>query len=88
MDVPEISRFFGIVIRMFYAEHGVPHFHARYGKHVATIGIELPGVLSGSLPPRALGMALEWGALHRAELAENWRLLRVSQSPRRIPPLQ
>jgi hypothetical protein len=86
--VPEISRFFGIVIRMFYAEHGAPHFHARYGKHVASIGIDPPGVLSGLLPPRAMGMALEWCALHSVELAENWRLLRAGQRPRRIPPLQ
>lgn len=86
--MPEISRFFGIVIRMFYAEHGVAHFHARYGRHAATIAIERLDVLSGSLPPRALGLVLEWGALHRAELFEDWQLLRSALPARPIPPLQ
>jgi hypothetical protein len=86
--MPEISRFFGIVIRMFYPEHGVAHFHARYGRHKASIAIETLALISGSLPPRALGMVLEWAALHRDELMEDWRLLREAQRPRPIPPLQ
>ena len=86
--MPEISRFFGIVIRMFYSEHGVAHFHARYGRNRASIAIETLALLQGSLPPRALGMVLEWASLHRAELLEDWRLLRESQRPRPIPPLQ
>ena len=86
--MPEISRFFGIVIRMFYAEHGVAHFHARYGRSNASIAIETLGVIGGSLPPRALGMALEWAALHRAELLEDWDRLRRAEPPRPIPPLQ
>lgn len=86
--MPTISRFFGIIIRMFYPEHGVPHFHARYGRHTASIAIETLTVLSGSLPPRALGMVLEWGALHRAELLEDWRLLREARRPLPIPGLE
>lgn len=86
--MPEISRFFGIVIRMFYDEHGVAHFHAHYGDDNAVIGIENLAVLSGSLPPRALGMVLEWAALHRRSLTEDWDLLRKSLPPRPIPPLQ
>lgn len=85
--MPEISRFFGIVVRMFYAEHGVAHFHAAYGGASATIAIETLGVLSGSLPPRALGMVLEWASLHRQELLEDWKLLRSGRAPRPIAPL-
>jgi hypothetical protein len=86
--MPEISRFFGIVIRMFYAEHGVPHFHARYGRKVVSVRIDRLSVLSGSLPPRALGMVLEWAALHQAELQANWERLRAARRPRPIAPLQ
>jgi hypothetical protein len=85
--MPEISRFFGIVIRMYYREHGIPHFHARYGRRGASIAIESLALLSGSLPPRALGMVLEWAALHHEELLEDWRLLREAQPPRPIAPL-
>ena len=86
--MPEISRFFGIVIRMFYAEHGVPHFHARYGRDLVSVRIDGLTILSGSLPPRALGMVLEWAALHRGELLENWERLRRAERPRPIAPLQ
>jgi hypothetical protein len=85
--MPEICRFFGIVIRMFYREHGVPHFHARYGSRKVSIDIDTLAVRSGSLPPRALGMVLEWAALHRSELLADWKLLRQSRTPRPIPPL-
>ena len=85
--MPEISRFFGIVIRMFYAEHGVPHFHARYGRNVISVRIGGLSVLSGSLPPRALGMVLEWAALHQGAMMENWRRLRNDQSIEAIDPL-
>lgn len=86
--MPEICRFFGIVIRMFFDEHGPPHFHAVYGRHRVSIAIRGPSVLSGSLPARALGMALEWAALHREELQENWDRMRDAQPPHKLPPLQ
>jgi hypothetical protein len=70
--VPEISRFFGIVIGMFYAEHGVPHFHAVYGSDTASIGIVGARILEGGLPPRAMRLVLEWERLHERELLENW----------------
>jgi hypothetical protein len=63
-DVPEISRFFGIVVQMFYDDHSPPHFHARYGRHQAVIGIRGLTVLKGHLPPRALGLVMEWAAQH------------------------
>ena len=85
--MPEISRFFGIIIRMYYAEHGVAHFHAVYGSDSATIAIDTLATLAGSLPPRALGMVLEWASLHRDELREDWKLLRAGRPPQPIAPL-
>ncbi|MHB1843341.1 MAG: DUF4160 domain-containing protein [Deltaproteobacteria bacterium] len=66
--VPELSRFFGIVIAMFYNDHAPPHFHARYGSHKAIISIDDQRVIEGSLPPRALGLVVEWAAVHRSDL--------------------
>jgi Domain of unknown function (DUF4160) len=80
--VPEIGRFFGIVIAMFYADHAPPHFHARYGEHRAIIDIESSALLGGALPSRSLGLVVEWATQHRAELRENWML-----APRQEPLL-
>lgn len=85
--MPEISRFLGIVIGMFYSEHGVPHFHAVYGEHEVSIEIDSRVVL-GEFPPRALRLVLEWAELHRAELLENWELARQGQPLIRIAPLE
>jgi hypothetical protein len=86
--VPEISRFFGIVIGMFYAEHGVPHFHAVYGSAKASIGIADARVLEGGLPPRALRLVLEWARLHERELLENWGRARRGDPLEPIAPLE
>lgn len=86
--MPEICRFFGIVIRMYFDEHGAPHFHAIYGRHKVSVAIEGLTLLSGSLPPRALGMVLEWAVLHREELRENWERMRQNEPPRKLRPLQ
>lgn len=85
--MPEISRFFGIVITMYYDEHPPPHFHARYGKKGVVIRIE-DGAVSGKLPPRAVGLVLEWWSLHQAELATNWQLLMEGKEPKKIQPLE
>jgi hypothetical protein len=86
--MPEICRFLGIVISMFYADHSPPHFHARYGEHRAIIDIESSTLLSGSLPPRPLGLVMEWAARHRAELRDDWRLARQQEPLLPIPPLE
>jgi hypothetical protein len=70
--MPEISRFFGIVITMFFGDHAPAHFHARYGQHKASISIDSLAVLDGSLPPRVLGLVIEWATLHRTELKADW----------------
>ena len=86
--VPEISRFFGIIIRMYFGDHDPPHFHAFYGEYVAVIGIDPIEVIAGELPHRAVSMAIEWAALHQRELKENWRRLHEDESARKIPPLR
>jgi len=66
--MPEISRFFGIIIAMFFDDHNPPHFHARYGNDNAVIKITDLTVLEGYLQPRALGLVMEWAAIHKDEL--------------------
>jgi hypothetical protein len=85
--VPRISEFYGIAIAMYYAEHGIPHFHAVYAGQDASIAIESFEILAGSLPDRALKLVREWAGLHRAELEENWRRAGGGQPLERIAPL-
>lgn len=84
--MPEISRFFGIVIRMLANEHAPPHFHAVYGEYEVTVTID-EGVVTGRFPGRPLRLVLEWRDLHQAELTANWERLRAGRPPRPIPPL-
>jgi len=86
--MPELSRFFGIVITMYARDHPPPHFHARYGEHEALIDIESSRVLRGALPGRAQAMVDEWCVLHRAELRAAWAALRRGATPDRIAPLE
>jgi hypothetical protein len=85
--LPEISRFLGIVIRMYYREHSPPHFHARYGDHEIVVQIET-GLVEGRFPRRALRHVLEWHALHRVELAVDWALAEAGRPLRPIEPLE
>ncbi len=85
--MPEISRFLGIVIGIFYSEHGVAHFHAVYGEHEISVEVE-SGKIHGQFPARALRLVLEWASLHREELIENWQLARQGQPLRSIAPLE
>ena len=86
--MPEISRFYGIIIAMFYDEHNPPHFHARYGKQKAAIEIRPLRVLEGRLPPRALGLVMEWASQHQDALIEDWELARDDKRPKKIRPLK
>ncbi|MFQ5855874.1 MAG: DUF4160 domain-containing protein [Anaerolineae bacterium] len=86
--MPEISRFFGIIVRMYFDEYPPPHFHAIYGEHEAQIGIDPIVVLRGSLPRRATSMVIEWAALHQRELMDDWDLLRNNQPAQKIEPLE
>ena len=79
---------YGIVIQMFWREHGPPHFHALYGEHEAIIDIRELRVMRGSLPRRAMALVLEWAAEHRDELMEDWNLCSRLRTPKPIEPLR
>ncbi len=85
--MPELSRFYGIIVRMYFGDHPPPHFHAFYGSAEAVIEIGTLAVIAGSLPPRALGLVIEWATLHHTELGEAWRRAENHESPGRIDPL-
>ena len=86
--MPEISRFFGIVITMYYKDHPPPHFHVRYSGQKAVVTIESLTLLQGNLSPRVFGMVIEWASLHRDELMANWTLAREQRPLKRIEPLE
>lgn len=86
--MPIISRFFGIIIRMFFNEHAPPHFHAEYAEHRAVINIRTLEVIEGKLPRRALELALDWAELHQEELMRDWNLCQQHQQPLEIAPLE
>ena len=85
--MPEISRFYGIIIRMYFNDHNPPHFHAVYGGREAVIDINTLAVIAGRLPPRAMGLVVEWASLHREELLADWQRARASEPLERIAPL-
>ena len=85
--MPELSRFFGIVIRMYPNDHWPAHFHAVYGEHEALIEIDTLAVYRGEVPRRVLALVLEWAALHRDELRNDWNLGRAGQPLVAIAPL-
>lgn len=86
--MPQISRFFGIIISMFYEEHNPPHFHAFYGDFSAEISINELTLISGKLPSRALGLVIEWASMHQSELLENWQRIENGQKLSPIAPLE
>jgi len=73
---------------MYYNDHAPPHFHVRYGKQKATVGIGPLGVLAGRLTPKALALVLEWAAQHQAELLADWDLARQQVPLNYIQPLE
>jgi len=85
--MPTISRFYGIMIRMFFNDHAPPHFHARYGEYEATIDIVSREIIQGELPVRALNLVQEWAMIHTEELLGDWRLCREKAAPVKIDPL-
>jgi len=86
--VPAISRFFGIVIAMYYDDHIPAHFHIRYAEHRAKVAIDTLDLIDGELPRRALALVLEWAALHRNELRDNWQRAREGLPLEPIDPLE
>jgi hypothetical protein len=85
--MPEISRFLGIIITMYYNDHPPPHFHVRYGQQKAIIDINSFSLIEGKLSSRVLGLVIEWASLHQKELLENWELARLNEPLNKVEPL-
>ena len=85
--MPELSRFFGIVIYMYHREHAPAHFHAEYAEFEITIDIET-GAVTGEFPRRALNLVMEWYSLHKAQLAADWALAQAKLPLKAIEPLE
>jgi hypothetical protein len=85
--MPVISRFFGIIILMYFDDHMPTHFHVRYAEHSARITIDTLELFDGFLPRRALSLVLEWAVIHRDELRENWVLAQNGMPLIKIAPL-
>ncbi len=83
--MPEITRFYGIVIKIFFTrEHNPPHFHAVYGEYNAEISIETGEMMEGDLPQRAQDMIKDWWKLHQKEIMEMWN----TKTLQKLPPLK
>ena len=86
--MPELCRFYGIVIRMFWNDHEPPHFHAAYGDHEALVAIESLAFLRGGLPRRAAALVLEWALFRREDLRAAWLRARQGEPLGKIEPLE
>jgi hypothetical protein len=85
--MPEVSRFYGIVIKIFYDDHHPPHFHAEYGEHEVLVGIGTLAIVGGWLPARAFGLVTEWASLHQQDLLAAWEKAKRLEPPGKIQPL-
>jgi hypothetical protein len=85
--MPEICRFYGIVIKMYFADHAPPHFHAEYAEFEARVAINSLTVLTGDLPPRAMALVAEWATLHQQELEVLWERASNLEPLNRLDPL-
>jgi len=86
--MPEVSRFYGIVIQIYYGDHSPPHFHALYAGDVAKIAIETLQIIDGTLPKRALGLVLDWASAHLPELHAAFERAAALEAPGKIAPLE
>ncbi len=85
--MPEISRFFGIIITINFFDHAPPHFHARYGDQTVSIAILDLAILQGNMRPRALALVMEWAALHQTAILVDWERAANGEPVLPIPPL-
>ena len=85
--MPEISRFFGIVIYMYFNENKPPHFHSVYNEHKTSIALQTLGLIESRLPPKVMSLVVEWAQEHQAELFENWNSMKETGKYRKIKPL-
>ncbi len=82
--MPVIARFYGIVIKMYFREHGTPHFHAVYGEFNGVFAVDTLEMMEGDLPPRAERLVREWASLYQRELLQMWQ----TQNFRQLPGLE
>jgi len=82
--MPEISRFYGIVIKIYFGDHSPPHFHAAYTGHSGVFDINTLELTEGYLPARARRLVLEWALVHRSEMQQMWK----TQEFHKLPPLE
>jgi hypothetical protein len=82
--VPEVTRFYGIIIKVFFGDHPPPHFHAIYGEYNALISIETLEIIEGDLPNRAQKMVIDWAQMYQKDLLAMWE----TQEFRKLPPLK
>jgi len=81
--MPEIARFYGIIIKLFFGDHPPPHFHAVYGEYVGLFNIETLEMIEGDMPKRATKLIIEWATLNKIQLKEMWK----TQAFHKLPPL-
>jgi hypothetical protein len=84
VPMPVIARFYGILIKMYFKEHGVAHFHALYGEFNGVFNVETLEMIEGDLPSRAQRMVVDWARLYRSELRDMW----ATQQFRQLPGLE
>ena len=84
--MPEISRFYGVVIKLFHNDHQPPHFHAEYGGKQMVVAIDTLAIITGQLPRRT-GLVMEWASEHQDELRHIWQQARNQESLDRVDPL-
>lgn len=85
--MPEISRFYGIIVQIFYADHTPPHFHVTYAGEKAVIDIKTLSLIEGKITARALGLVIEWASIHQQELLRAFEKASQLESPGKIAPL-
>ena len=85
--MPEISRFLGISIAMYFDDHNPPHFHVKYNDFRAIIWINDLKIIDGNLPPRVLGLVMEWAGMNKNKLVENWDMVKDTGKFFKIDPL-
>jgi hypothetical protein len=85
--MPELSRFLGIAVYMYFNDHNPPHFHVEYGEYEASVAISNLALIEGDLPSRILGYVVEWASMHKQELASDWDMIQATGKYLKIQPL-
>jgi hypothetical protein len=86
--MPEISRFLGIVIKMYFDDHAPPHFHAYYQNFKATFSIRTGQMIEGKFPPKQSAFVTAWTLMHEKELMDNWKALVAGKQAKKVDPLR